>query len=150
VNDSRIHAFASLFADGVQFLKSNTGTIWAVLGMICNLPPVIRCMFMNIIKLIFIHNRSFNFNGIVEKHLLNEIKKLSSEGLKISDTVTVLVYIHGFIRDAPARAKCCNSIQFNGEFACLHCLNPGKLTTSHKRIYKGKYQTNLKYFKVVI
>lgn len=128
-----------LFADGAQFLKSNTGTIWAILGMICNLPPVIRCMFMNIIKLIFIHNRSFSFNGIVEKHLLIEIKKLSSEGLKLSDTVTVLVYIHGFIADAPARAKCCNSIQFNGEFGCLHCFNPGKLITSHKRIYKGKY-----------
>ena len=68
---------------------------------------------MNIIKLIFIHNRSFNFNGIVEKHLLNEIKKLSSEGLKISDTVTVLVYIHGFIADAPAGAKCCNSMSIS-------------------------------------
>ena len=46
-----------LFADGAQFLKSKAGTIWAILAMICNLPPVIRNMFTNIVKLLFIHNR---------------------------------------------------------------------------------------------
>ncbi len=137
-NNSLIQNSVSLilFADGAQFLKSKAGTIWAILAMICNLPPVIRNMFTNILKLIFLHNRSFNFNPLVEKHLLDVMRKLASEGLKISENLTILIYIYGFIADAPARAKCCNSIQFNGEFGCLHCLNPGKLI-GKKRVYKG-------------
>jgi hypothetical protein len=125
-----------LFADGAQFLKSKSGTIWALLAIINNLPLAVRNMFINIIKILFIHSRIFSFNEIVRKHLLVYFKELSSNGLKIRENLTVLIYLHGFIGDAPARSKCCNSIQFNGENGCLHCLNPGSLY-GRKRVYKG-------------
>ena len=75
-------------------------------------------------------------NDYINEHLLVHFKELLSNGLEIRENLTVLIYLHGFIGDAPARSKCCNSIQFNGENGCLHCLNPG-LLYGRKRVYKG-------------
>ena len=62
---------------------------------------------------------------IFDKHL-NALKTLLAKGLNIEKlNLTVTIFIHMVIADAPARAKICNSKQFNGQYGCLHCLNPG-------------------------
>ena len=58
--------------------------------------------------------------------------------------------IRAFISDLPALAKFCNTIQFNGEYGCLACLDKGEfLTSKKKRIFSLsndlRLRTNEKY-----
>jgi hypothetical protein len=114
-----------LFTDGARFNKGKSGVVWAILAIVSNLPLIIRTASHNIIKILFINSSGFNFNMIFDKHL-NALKTLLAKGLNIEKlNLTVTIFIHMVIADAPARAKICNSKQFNGQYGCLHCLNPG-------------------------
>lgn len=123
-----------LFFDGASFDKSLSGTVWAILGMVCNLPPILRSAFYNIVKFMYINGKKFNLNSIFEKYLL-DFKNLLKNGIKIdSQNITINIFIHGLISDTPARSKICNTKQFNGEYGCLFCLHPGQ-SANRKRIY---------------
>jgi len=114
-----------LFIDGAQFNKSQNGSIWAVLGMISNLPPIIRCSFVNMLKILFINGRLFDFNGIFDNHM-SAFKEMLANGVDIilaNGTIKVMVYVHAVIADAPGRAKICYSKQHNGIYGCFHCLS---------------------------
>jgi len=123
-----------LFIDGAQFNKSNNGTIWAILGIVANLPPLIRSAFNNLIKILFIHGTLFDFNGIFAKHL-SKLKSLLANGLTImvSNCETkITVNIHALIADNPGRAKICYCRQHNGRFGCFHCLSQCYTTDGEK------------------
>ena len=104
--------------------------------MIANLPPLIRSEFFNMIKFIFISGKSFALYSLLDKYLA-KLSSLLVDGLEIKQlNMKLIVYIHSVIADAPARAKICNTKQFNGEFGCIHCMNEGVLI-GRTRIYKG-------------
>ena len=48
------------------------------------------------------------------------------------------------ICDAPATGKTFNIHQFNGQYGCFHCLNPGELSGQYSRIYKYIPNTELR------
>jgi hypothetical protein len=133
-----------LFVDGASFDKSMSGTVWAIMAMICNLPPILRTAFYNILKLIYINGKKFSFNSIFENYL-NDFKNLLKNGVQIKKlNLTIKVHVHGLISDSPARSKICNTKQFNGEFGCLFCLHPGQ---SLKRARVYPYSKNLYRFR---
>jgi hypothetical protein len=104
------------------------------MGMVCDLPPIIRSAFCNIMKFMYINGKKFNFNSIYENYF-HDFKNLIKFGMKIeSKNITINIFIHGLISDSPARSKICNTKQFNGEFGCLFCLHPGQ-SLNRKRIY---------------
>jgi hypothetical protein len=95
------------------------------LGIIANLPPLIRSSFKNMLKICFINGKLFNFNGIYNHHL-NKFKNAIHFGLniKINDQITkIKLHIHALIADNPARAKAGNFQQHNGTHGCFHCLS---------------------------
>ena len=113
-----------LFIDGAQFNKSENGSIWAILGIITNLPPKVRSSFANMLKILFINGRIFDFNGIFDKHM-SAFNNMVSNGIEVTNgtsTLRVKVYIHGLIGDAPCRAKTCYCKQHNGIYGCFHCM----------------------------
>jgi hypothetical protein len=72
-----------LFIDGAQFNKSENGSIWAILGIISNLPPKIRSSFANMLKILFINGRIFDFNGIFDKQM-SSFNDMVTNGLEIT------------------------------------------------------------------
>ena len=123
-----------LFIDVAQFNNSNNGTIWAVLGIVANLPPLIRFAFKNLIKILFKHGTLFDFNGIFAKHL-TKLKSLLTNGLTImvSNCETkITINIHALIADNPGRAKICYCRQHNGRYGCFHCLSQCYTTDGEK------------------
>ena len=82
---------------------------------------------------------------------------LSEYNKEISEILNTGIYfegklfkikIHLFIADAPARAKACNSKQFNGEFGYLKCLHPTiyrktSLYPSLKEVQKHERKRNM-------
>jgi hypothetical protein len=123
-----------LFIDGAQFNKGSNGSIWAILGIVANLPPLIRSTFNNIMKILLIHGTLFDFNGIFSKHL-SKLKNLLENGIEItlSNGITkITVNIHALLADNPGRSKTCYCRQHNGRFGCFHCLNECYTTDGEK------------------
>ena len=95
---------------------------WNILSQLAELPPNLRSSYENII----FHSSWTGSNPDFQLYLHKyntEIDELLSDGLTVNQQ-TIQVKCHFFIGDAPARAKACNSTQFNGGFGCLHCLHP--------------------------
>ena len=124
-----------LIFDAAHFSKSIDGKVWTILAMILNSSLPLRQSFLNIIPLLFWHVGK-NFNNIL-KHHLSELVDILRNGIKIrisSADIHVDVFLHCIIGDAPARAKIANSIQLNGKFGCLKCMNSGKKKGKNDRI----------------
>jgi hypothetical protein len=123
-----------LFVDAASFNKSVSGSIWAILAIIVNLPPIIRSKFNNILKIVYISGKRIDFNSLFNlymkdfKQVMNNIIMIEKLGLKLN------VFVHGLIADCPARSKICNTKQFNGNYGCLFCLHPGRVI-GRKRVY---------------
>jgi hypothetical protein len=114
-----------LFIDGAPFSKSDKGSVWAILGIIANLPPLIRSSFKNMFKICFINGKLFNFNGIYDNHL-NKFKNVLQFGININingQITNIKLTIHALIADNPGRAKAGNFQQHNGTHGCFHCLS---------------------------
>ena len=111
--------------------------MWTILAMILNSSLPLRQSFLNIIPLLFWQGHvGKNFNNIL-KHHLSELVDILINGIKIrisSADIHVDVFLHCIIGDAPARAKIANSIQLNGKFGCLKCMNSGKKKGKNDRI----------------
>lgn len=123
-----------LFVDAASFSKSVSGSVWAILAIIGNLPPLIRSKFNNILKIVYISGKRIDFNSIFNlymtdfKEIINNAVTIEKLGLKLN------VFVHGLIADCPARSKICNTKQFIGNYGCLFCLHPGK-AIGRKRVY---------------
>lgn len=129
-----------LFVDAASFSKSVSGTVWAFLAIICNLPPIIRSKFTNILKIVYINGKKIDFNSLFDlymtdfKRIINNVVTIEKLGMNLN------VFVHGLISDCPARSKICNSKQFNGNYGCLFCLHPGR-AAGRKRVYP--YDNNI-------
>lgn len=118
-----------LYTDGIQLAKSSRLNFWPVFVSVCELPPSIRESKRN--KIIFgvwsgqnKPNTNVLFDGLVRR-----IAKLSTEGLECSlekDKLYLTIGAYGFLGDTPAKALVMNIMNFNGEYGCPYCLNPGK------------------------
>lgn len=141
-----------LFVDDVQFNKSSSNKIYSIQAQIAELPPKVRCSTNNIICFLFYIGGYPNFNILFDKYLV-ELKNILKDGLFCESIgKKIFVRIHACVADAPARAKVSNSKQFNGEYGCLHCLNPG-VNMFNKRIYEYKDyppRTNQNYLEALI
>ena len=126
-----------LIFDAAHFSKSIDGKVWTILAMILNSSLPLRQSFLNIIPLLFWQGHvGKKFNNIL-KHHLSELVDILRNGIKIrisSADIHVDVFLHCIIGDAPARAKIANSIQLNGKFGCLKCMNSGKKKGKNDRI----------------
>lgn len=113
-----------LFYDGVSYFKSKNGSFWVVLLSIANLPPILRNAHTNIITYMIIQADILDFQSLLYKHM-SILENLLKNGITINGYF-LPVNLLSMIGDAPARAKFLNTVQFNGRFGCLHCLNPGE------------------------
>ena len=119
--------------------------MYAFLGMILELPPVIRKAFFKIITFVYWEGKvTNNFNDIFNEHL-NEIKVLLKEEIYLESlNIHLNVHIHYLIGDAQCRAKMANAKQYNGEFGCSICLNPGIELRRLFRVYEFRPDYNLR------
>ena len=136
-----------LFFDAAHFSKSIDGKVWTILAMILNLPLAIRQSFLYIIPLLFWQGHVCkNFNDILRHHLpelIDIFKNGINFRISFSD-IHVDVFLHCIIGDSPARAKISNSIQFNGKYGCLKCMNSGRKKGKKARTYPYKRDVQLR------
>lgn len=124
-----------LFVDGATFNKSSSSSTWAFFCTICELPPLLRSSYQNIIRILFWNGKSPNFQAVFD-HYLDDFKEVLRNGISINElNLIIKVKLHAFIADSQARPKVINSVQYNGINGCLHCLNPGHIYSKGKRIY---------------
>jgi hypothetical protein len=124
-----------LFIDGASFSKSSSSSTWAIFCTVCELPPLLRSSFQNIMRLMFWNGRAPNFQAVFD-HFLIDFKEVLNNGITIKElNLHLNINVHCFIADSQARPKVINSIQYNGVNGCLHCLNPGVSLRQGKRIY---------------
>jgi len=111
-----------LFADGVNYNKSSSKTIWALLSSIVELPQLLRESHENIIAHSLWSGSNPDFNVFLECYN-KQTSDLLEKGLNFRGR-NIRFKIHFFCGDAPAICKICKSIQFNGKFGCIKCLHP--------------------------
>ena len=111
-----------LFADSVVYNKSRNKSMWVILSSIVELPPILRSCSENIIFHSSWSGPLPEFN-LYLKEYNKTIDTLIQSGIVVGEK-TYQIKIHLCIADAPARAKLCNSTQFNGKYGCLKCLHP--------------------------
>lgn len=135
-----------LFTDAAVFNSSGNKSIWAIFSCIAELPPALRNSYENIICHSYWSGSNPDFNKYLEDYN-KEIDVLIKNGLQFGDThLNIRVYV--FIADAPARAKACNTMQFNGKYGCLHCMHPTtyeQKKTIYKNMLNIKLRTNQMY-----
>lgn len=132
-----------LFVDEVSFSKStNNNRMYAIICQIAELPELVRSNYKNIIPLLFFVGSQPNFNILFRNYLKNLNSFLNKENTLKINTKHYHIRIYCLIADAPARAKVLNTIQFNGEYGCFHCLHPGENIGQgrggNKRVYCAK------------
>ena len=124
--------------------------MWTILAMILNSSLPLRQSFLNIIPLLFWQGHvGKKFNNIL-KHHLSELVDILRNGIKIrisSADIHVDVFLYCIIGDAPARAKIANSIQLNGKFGCLKCMNSGKKKRKKRSNRNVQLRSNTLYRK---
>jgi hypothetical protein len=111
-----------LFADSVVYNKSRNKSMWALFSSIVELPPLLRNCSENIIFHSSWSGPLPEFN-LYLKEYNKTLDYIIQNGIEVEGKLYKLK-IHICIADAPARAKLCNSIQFNGKYGCLKCLHP--------------------------
>ena len=135
-----------IFVDGASFTTSaNTNQIWAILGIIIDLPPLIRTAYINIISFLFWGGHIINFNKVM-KCIDPDFSDFLTNGVWFESLQSLIkINLFAIVADAPARAKIFMTKQYNGYFGCFHCLNEGKKLNG-KHIYKylpdSKLRTN--------
>ena len=97
--------------------------MWVILSGIVELPPLLRNSFENILFHSSWTGMAPDFNLWLSNN--EEIDELINKGFEWNNR-TIKLKILAFIADAPARAKACNSVQFNGYYGCLKCLHPAE------------------------
>ena len=123
------HMALSLSTDGVPLYKSSSVSLWPVYIMVLNLPPHIRTNACNIILCAVWVGSSKPIISLLLDPIAKHLEELSVVGMPISisnGTVTIRAKLIMGIFDLPAKALVLCSKQFNGEYGCSVCLNPGK------------------------
>ena len=113
-----------------------------MLSCICDLPPLVRFSYTNMVTNFIMTCTSPNLNEYLKKHS-QEFEFILKNGIIIDGVGKIKFKVVGIICDTPARSKVLNTIGFNGYFGCLFCLNPGK-QIDRKHVYLYSTTTEIR------
>ena len=125
-------------ADGVRIINSQKRSLWPLWFSVHNLPPILRCKFVNIVlaKLWLgrgKHNWEIFFGQIKERFCQTSTFDWNNCSWQVNFEIKLLVV------DLPAKAAILNMNQFNAYFGCTSCLIESKQIGDGK---KGRYYPN--------
>jgi hypothetical protein len=131
------------YTDGAPPFKSSKGSLWPVCFVINELPPEKRMRFENmIIAGLWFGEGKPHMNSYL-KPICDSLEDLYSNGIDVScghcneGFNTKVVLLCGTC-DLPAKCSVLNMTQFNGEFGCSNCMQPGEVVTAgrgHTRVF---------------
>ena len=111
----------SMNSDGVRMINSRKKSLWPLWLSVLNLPPTLRCMFVNTV----LAKLWFGRGKPDWKIFFDQIK----EGLDRRPTIeingvswTLMFEVKILVADLPAKASILNIKQFNAYFGCSLCL----------------------------
>ena len=142
------HAALMLNTDGVQTFDSSKHSMWPIYLMICNLPPEIRMdeKFQILAGIWYGPKKPVDMSLILKPIVikLNELLECGIEAITPAGEKVIKVVLLTGIFDLPAKAAVVNMKQFNGEFGCLYCHDPGELISRSHRIYPPNTSLHLR------
>ena len=132
------HLAFSLSTDGVPIFKSSSTSLWPVYLIVNNLPPDIRMKSENVITASLWYGSCKPPMQCLLSPVVKTLRKLSTVGITLSTPIGPKTFrgkLQLGVFDLPAKAAVLNMKQFNGEYGCSTCLNPG-IHQNGARIYK--------------
>jgi len=147
-------ASININSDGAPLTKYKSFSIWPVIGTITELNQSTREIFENIIIFGVLISRIKPIYNQFFETVFQELSELCDKTMKINGVWHVFLYLNFhylkkyqfkdlnvyvrtqcLIADLPAKAALLNMKQYNGEFGCVACLNPGQAAGPGHRIY---------------
>ncbi|PAA82821.1 hypothetical protein BOX15_Mlig010160g8, partial [Macrostomum lignano] len=120
-----ITIFLHLSTDGCSLYSNSPSSLWPVQAQILNLPPFLRFQPENfLIFSLFLGAKKPNWKTFLEDHLASVFEKTFCFTIR-NRPMRFRVKLFSATFDLPALASILNHKQFNGEFGCLYCENPG-------------------------
>ena len=117
-----------LHSDGAPLIKTSKQSLSPCLASIAELPPPIREYQMNIIIVALWSSRKRPNVVIFLEESVKEFKYLmkNETSLFINERgFNIILLTQYFVSDLPAKALFCNTINFNGYYACSCCCTKG-------------------------
>ena len=116
--------------DGVPIFKLSKFSLWPLYFVINELPFKLRHVMENVILAGLWFGELKPNMSIFLKPVFNELMKLEQHGIEVKSQLYIYPFISKVVVlagtcDLPAKCLVLNSIQFNGKFGCLKCLQPG-------------------------
>ena len=138
-NDSPLNLAVTLCTDGIPIYKSSSITLWPILLMILNLPPLLRQKAENIILCGLWYGPNKPDASLLLDPVMKVLNNLYEKGFEIKrsqvQTQLCRVKLVSAVFDLIARALVLKMKQFNGEYGCSVCLHPGKQFGKGTRVY---------------
>lgn len=136
----------NFFLDGASFFKSGTRSCWPILLSLNELPKELRFKKLLLCGLWFGPKQPLThalFKPLKQSFnaLLEGISWTNFEGQEVISKIVPLCCC----ADSVARAKLLNNVQFNGEFGCPYCYNPGRYVTLKSKEGETKKKGTWKY-----
>ena len=132
------HAALMMNTDGVQTFNSSKSSMWPVYFSLCNLSSEIR--FNEKFQLIAgaWYGSKKPDMSLFLKPTIEKLNHIMQNGIEANTPVgkkQVKAVVLTGIFDLPAKATIVNMKQFNGEYGCLYCMDPGEILHGSVRIY---------------
>ncbi|XP_066928812.1 uncharacterized protein [Clytia hemisphaerica] len=143
---NEIHMSLQINTDGVSLFKSSKMQIWPIYYTINELSPSIRYqrkyrLFAGLwFDLKKPHFKTFLMPFVTELQEFAQGKPLKTT----AGPKTVKVHLLSGVFDAPAKCQFQNIVQFNGEYGCPYCLEPGitvKAGKGHTHCYPFNFDS---------
>ena len=134
-----------LHSDGIPIYRSRTCSVWPILGVVIELPPMARTRTQNVLLIsLWIGRSKPNFKLILEK-LSRQLGHLKNVGLKIYRQRPVPILFPILLGDMPALADMVNFVQHTAYHACMFCTNKGQYChRGHCVIYPNEENYSLR------
>ena len=111
--------------DGAKVFRSKLTSVWPIWIQVQNLPPVLRCSFLNRILFSLWYEKSKpDFDELLIK-LTAELDRLVNKLVDLPELGRILFRLRCIVCDIPAKASMLCMLQFNGYFGCPHCFMRG-------------------------
>ena len=127
-NESPLNLAVTLCTDGIPIYKSSAVSIWPVLLMVLNLPPILRQKAENIILCGLWYGPNKPNARLLLNPVLKNLNNLYETGFMMhssnGQTQLCKVKLVSAVFDLIARALVLTMKQFNGEYGCNVCLHP--------------------------
>ena len=132
------HLALCINTDGVPLFKSSSFSLWPVYLVILNLPAKVRANANNIVLVgLWAGPCKPPMKQLLEP-VMKTIGSLSTIGMSVMTAAslqTIRMKLVMGIFDLPAKASALCMKQFNGQFGCSVCLQPGKRLSNNARIF---------------